>query len=163
MIIIICGLQDSGKSDFAAKLSNKFDFPLISSERLRARLQALGKYRLKDKLFIYEKMARLAQQNLKSNKGVIIDAPFSQQASRDPFIKLADTLSVPIRWIFVNTSEDIFKDRLITSGSSETAFKVIKTMRDEFEPFVGRVLKLDSTDTNIDKMIKAVERFIKQD
>lgn len=161
MIVLISGLPGSGKSYLAQRLSSRLGFGYLSSDKLRKEVRALGKYQWNDKMRIYERMSEIARQTLKTHRGIIIDGSFSRQAMRDIFSDLAADLSLPISLILVSAPEDLIKARLSKPRpDSEADFNVYKLMRDQFEPVSGPVLKLESTDNNIDQMIEAAVKFI---
>ncbi|MDQ3535987.1 MAG: ATP-binding protein [Bacteroidota bacterium] len=162
MIIIISGLPGSGKSFFAEKLAYKLDAVHINSDKVRKAKDAMGKYALQDKFYIYHEMVKLAEKSLQEQKTVILDATFYLQSIRDMILELAQYYSSKICFIYVYANEEAIKQRLSKKRiDSEADFKVYKLIKDQFEEITQLHLKLESKNDNIDYMLNEAEMFIK--
>jgi gluconokinase len=161
MIILVGGLPGSGKTYFAKRLAAKMNAVRLSSDAVRKSLMVKGKYKLEDRMLVYKDLARLAELFLIQSKKVIVDATFSRQDMRDLFISLAGKLSVPLHFIWVFASEELIKERLQHQREdSEADLSVYQIIRDQLEPLNIPYARIESTNDNIESMLKAAERFI---
>ncbi len=161
MIIIVAGLPGSGKSYFAEKLAAKLGAAYVNSDVTRKEINALGKYSLREKLAVYEKMAGLTKEILKGQATVVVDATFYRDAMRKLFHTIAKECSSGICWIHVTASEALIRERLRKPRvNSEADFGVYQEIRDEFEAMTIPHLALESTNDNIISMLTKAIAYI---
>ena len=162
MIVLVGGLPGSGKTYFAKKLAGETDAILFSSDKVRKFLGASGTYNIEDKLHVYKELASVAESELiNSKKRVVIDATFSHQSMRLLFTELATRLSVPLYFIWIYASEKVIRERTqMPREDSEADFEVYKKIRDQFEQITIPCLMLESTDNNIEVMLKKAEDYM---
>ncbi len=162
MIVLVGGLPGSGKTYFAKKLAGEIDAILFSSDKVRKSLRASGRYNIEDKLHVYKEFVTLAESELINSKNrVVIDATFSHQSMRFLFTELATRLSVPLYFIWICANEEVIRKRTqMPREDSEADFEVYKKIRDRFEPITIPCLMLESTDNNIEIMLKKAEDYI---
>lgn len=164
MIVLIGGFPGSGKTFFAKRLALRANAPWLSSDRVRKSLKATGKYKIDDKVHVYQALAANAEESLKSEEMVIVDATFSHQSMRDIFISLAERLSVPLLFIWVCAGEDLIRKRLEQPREdSEANYSVFEKVRKQFEPISLPFLSLESTNENIEHMLAKAEQYIRAD
>jgi predicted kinase len=162
MIIIVAGLPGSGKSYFAEKLAAKLGVAYVNSDVIRKEIDARGKYSLKEKLVVYEKMAGLVKEILKEQPTVVVDATFYHDAMRKLFHTIAKECSSGICWIHVTASEALIRARLRKPRvNSEADFGVYQEIRDEFEAMTMPHLTLESANDNIIAMLTKAVAYIK--
>ena len=162
MIIVVAGLPGSGKSYFAAKLAERMDAAYINSDKVRKSMHALGKYSFSDKIGIYKEMTKLARQALLTHKFVVVDATFYRSEMRRLFIELANDCAVLIRFIMVYADEVLIQHRLSRPRTdSEADFKIYEIVKKEFDEFVFPHLQLESTDNNLDTMLRKAIEYIR--
>lgn len=162
MIIAIAGLPGSGKSYFASQLAAILDAVYISSDGVRKAMDRLGKYSQKDKLTVYNEMAKLTAEAVLANRTVVADATFYHQEMRILFLKLASKYDTPIRFIMVHAREAVIKERLRKPRpDSEADFKVYELVKQSFEEITFPHLKLESTNSNLDDMLKKATEYIR--
>lgn len=160
MIVIVFGLPGSGKSFFAERLAGMIGAEYINSDRLRKRMFAKRTYTLKEKLSVYEELLSSMRQALKENKNLVIDATFYKKDIRQSFIEEAGASK--LIFIEVEASEFIIRKRLNREREdSEADFNVYKTVKSQWEPMQEKHLQLESTDDNIDAMLKKAVKYIK--
>ncbi len=163
MMILVAGLPGSGKSYFAERLAGKLDAVYINSDRVRMAMQATGKYSFDDKLFVYNEMRLQVIQAIERKKDVVVDATFYRRAIRKMFLQLAQDYQVDVRLIVVTADEDLIRKRLQKPRKySEADYSVYEIVRDEFEPIAMPHLTLQSTDNNIQEMLKEAESYLDQ-
>lgn len=161
MIVIVSGLPGSGKSYFAGKLSGRLGAAYVNSDHVRRDMHASGKYSFDDKLMVYREMARRASKLIEENKDVVIDATFYHHTMREMFVKLARLYKVPLFLIEVTADEALISQRLKTPREySEAGFDVYEKIRDDFEGITMPHLTLESTNRNIDEMLKKGLQYI---
>lgn len=161
MIILVAGLPGSGKSYFAERLANELDAVYINSDRVRIALQAAGKYSFEDKLLIYKEMMLKATQAIEQRRDVIVDATFYHHTMRETFLRLADGYNAGIRVIEVVADEELIRQRLQKPRKySEADYRVYEIVRDDFEEITMPHLILQSTDNNLEEMLKQAEDYV---
>jgi len=162
MIVLVGGLPGSGKTYFAKRLAAKIDAVSLSSDGVRKALKSTGKYELRDRMLVYKELAKLAELDVIESQNVIVDATFSRQDMRDFFTSLADKLSVPLHFIWVYANEELIKERLQQPREdSEADFAVYQKIRDQFEPIDLPFARIESTNDNVESMLKIAEQFIR--
>lgn len=162
MIVLIGGLPGSGKTFFARRLAWRLQGQWLSSDRIRRSRKATGKYRMDDKLHIYQTLADLTEQNLLNGESLlVIDATFSHRSMRDVFLTLGERIHNPVLLIWIYANEDLVRSRLRqTREDSEADYDVFEKIRKQFEPITFPFLKLESTNENIEHMLDEAEHYI---
>lgn len=163
MVILVAGLPGSGKSYFAERLARQMDALYLNSDRVRLEVHANGLYSDDDKLLIYRRMATEASRAIELGQHVIVDATFFHHTLREPFVRLAQACSVPLRIIEVTADESLIRQRLSRPRTwSEADYGVYERLRDLSEEIVMPHLILVSTDTNIESMLHDAIQYIAQ-
>ncbi|MGK7391641.1 MAG: AAA family ATPase [Candidatus Cyclobacteriaceae bacterium M2_1C_046] len=161
MIVMVLGLPGSGKTYFAKRLAGKINAVHISSDRIRNELMALGKYSKKEKLAVYNKMIQLTAESLVSNKNIVVDATFYLSETREMFYNLAKKENVEIQLIVMEADEKLIKERVTKPREdSEADLEVYKKIKEQFEPVNSPHLTLNSTNNNLNLMLKKATEYI---
>ncbi len=164
MIILVAGLPGSGKSYFAERLADKLEAAYINSDRVRLALQATGKYSFDDKLLVYKEMMLQATQAIEQKRDVIVDATFYHHTMREMFLRLAAGYNVDVRVMEVVADEGLIRQRLQKPRKySEADFRVYEIVRDDFEAITMPHLTLESTDNNLEQMLKQAASYIESE
>ncbi len=164
MIILVAGLPGSGKSYFAERIAGRLDAVYINSDRVRLELQASGKYSLADKLLVYKELLLRTTAAIQQKKDVVVDATFYHHTMREMFLRLAEGYHLVAHIIEVVADEALIKKRLQKPRTySEADYSVYEIVRDGFEEITMPHLTLESTDENIDDMLKKAESYIGRD
>jgi predicted kinase len=161
MVIIVYGLPGSGKSYFASRLSERLDADYVNSDKVRKELFDKPSYADDEKEEVYKKLFDAMYDNTKSKKPLIIDGTFYQRDIRDNFKLLADDLNINLQWIEIQADEEVIKRRVSKERAySDANFEVYKLIKQQFVPFKDKHLTLNSTDDNIDQMLKLAMDYI---
>lgn len=124
-------------------------------------MDALGHYSLQDKLAVYKEMVNILEENLAKYRHFVVDATFYLITMRELFLHLAKKSSVPICFILIEASEQLTKERTSRSREdSEADFDVYKKLKAQYEELGQPHLKLESTNENIERMLKAAIHYI---
>jgi predicted kinase len=161
MIIVTFGLPGSGKTYFAQHLARQLAFPHISSDEVRTELNKLGQYNPEDRLFIYREMIKRADEVLKKNPVVILDATYTHTEYQRTVLEYAADHSQEIRWILMTASEDITYQRVSKKRDfTEADFSVYLTLKEQFNPPDFPLLTLDSGKLTLENMVSQVKKYI---
>jgi predicted kinase len=164
MIILVAGLPGSGKSYFAERLADKLHAAYINSDQVRVALQATGKYSFDDKQLVYKEMMLHATQAMEQKRDVIVDATFYHHTMREMFLRLAAAYNVDARVIEIIADEGLIRQRLQKPRKySEADYRVYEIVRDDFEGITMPHLTLQSTDNNLEQMLKQAESYIESE
>jgi predicted kinase len=164
MIIIVCGLPGSGKSMFAERLAERVGGLYINSDQVRLQLHASGKYSAEDKLVVYKEMLFQTTNALEENRDVIVDGTFYHHSLREMFLRLADAYHTVLEVIEIIADELLIAERLRKPRKySEADFTVYEKVRDDFEGITMPHLTLESTNDNLDVMLKSAINYIERD
>lgn len=149
--IVVCGLPGSGKSTVARVIRERTGFPLLSSDVVRKRLAGLKPIDHADEEFrkgiyaptftdlTYHTLVAAAQDFLKGQKGVIIDATFRDSNHRRLFMDLAARNHVPILFVECRAEDKEILRRLevraqMPGGASDATKETYLRQRKEFMP-----------------------------
>jgi len=157
-IIIVCGLPGSGKTTFAVALAKDIGAVHLNTDRIRAAEGKQGQYAEASKTGIYESLYARCREELSLGNVVVLDGTFSRHFYREPFLLLADELSVPLVWIEITAPEDVIRERVSkTRPYTEADFSVYQKIKSEFEPLPATHLVLDSVTMSTKEMLEQVE------
>ncbi len=160
MIVIVCGLPGSGKSYFASRLAEKIDAEYVNSDRLRKEMFPARTYSEQEIAAVYNAMLQRMNEAIGDTKNLVIDATFHNSKIRQQFIaKAAGKASM--FFIEVKANEKIIKQRVaIKRLYSEADFEVYKLVRDQWENLQEPHLLLQSTNENINSMLKIALQYL---
>jgi predicted kinase len=93
LVIVVCGLPASGKSQLAAALAQLSGLPHLSSDLVRKRIAGVRStqrapresYSAEWNAQTYGELGRRGRQSLKETRGAIVDATFRHLADRQAF------------------------------------------------------------------------------
>jgi predicted kinase len=161
-MIVIFGLPGSGKSTLSKALAEKIEAVHLNTDMIRDQLGKRGLYSQADKENVYEHLLLRAEQELRQNHTVIVDATFTQEARRERFWTLASRLGIPIQWILMEASEDVIKKRVSKKRAfSEADFHVYKELLQTANYETSNALSLRSDILKLDELIECALGYIK--
>lgn len=156
MIILVSGLPGSGKSYFAERLAGRISAEYLNSDRVRIELHASGKYSAEDKLVVYKEMLLRTMKAFDDGHDVVVDATFYHHTMREMFLRLAEGYKQMLLIIEVVADEALIRERLSRPRKySEADYQVYEKIRDDFEGITMPHLVLESTDDNLEEMLKS--------
>ncbi len=183
VVIVVFGLIASGKSTVAERLSEQLGCRIISSDITRKQLADLpltekttdshykGIYSKSMTQRTYNQMFRLAQNELKNENIVILDASFSDNKYRDMVITKSQKWNSNIYFIETRASERSIRNRLIErekqKSISDARIDLLKTFKKKFMPvekdlkdihFMVKTDGKDSGDSNIKSLFRQIIR-----
>lgn len=124
MLIIVCGLQETGKTTVAKKIGKKTGAILLRTDIIRKELFKNPTYSQKEKTRIYSEMFLRAKKLLQDNNTVILDATFAEKQNRHQAKKIADETGSKFKMIGVKClSKEIIKERLRARFNDESDAK----------------------------------------
>lgn len=158
-IIIVFGLPGSGKSYFAERLAKKIKACYVNSDRIRKELFTIRTYSPLEKSKVYDVMLEKMKAAIDQNKKLILDATFHSKATRNMFLEKSQ--GAKVFFIEVQADEHVTKERLKNKRLySEADFKVYQSIRKEWEALTMPHLVLNSTDENIEDMLKKSTNYL---
>ncbi len=161
MLIIVMGLPGSGKSYFAQRLAERLEATYLGSDSVRKSMNALGRYTQDDKLLVYNQLYTLADEALKKNEPVVVDATFYLEQLREQFVTLAKTHETAVCLILIAAPEALIKERLARKRQdSEADYAVYQQVKQQFETSKGPYLQLLSGRKNIHQMLAKAITYI---
>lgn len=159
--LVFIGLPGSGKSFLAKKLAERLSLKYLGTDEIRIEMGLRGQYQLQEKSLVYSKMLEKAKTYLRKNESVILDGTFFLKKLRAPFIKLAKSIPCRQYWIMVEAEKPLISERLaIPRPYSDADLAVHELLSDKFESFEGELLKVKSTNENLEECIGLVLNFI---
>ncbi len=163
MIVIVFGLPGSGKSYFASRLAKRINAGYINSDRLRMEMFKVRTYSEEEKAAVYNAMLLKMKEAIEENTDLVLDATLHKNETRKLFVNEIEGRG-SIIFIEVKASENISGERLKDKRPySEADFKVYKFIQQQWEPMTESHLVLESTDENIDDMLRKTLLYLKQE
>ena len=145
MLIIICGLQRTGKTTVAKKIAEKIDGALLRTDILRKELTDRPRYSEEERQRAYNEMFSRAEKLLGQGKDVILDATFVRKEDRNK----AKILSGEENFKIIETicPEEIVKKRFekAPKNESEANFETYLKYKETFEPVTEDHIVIDTS------------------
>lgn len=161
MVILVFGLPGAGKSHFASRLAEMIRADYINSDRVRKEMFKERTYSSQEKAAVYNEMVVKMMEAVDQKRNVVLDATFHKNDIRKLFSKAMEGKG-GISFIEVQANEDITRERLKKERPySEADFEVYKLIREHCEPLNEPHLLLESTDDNINNMLRKAADYLK--
>ena len=145
-LIVICGLSYAGKSTLARAITNRFGYEEIDVDDVAATLYGLNFQArpIEEQDFdrIYDEADRLIEARLSSGTSVVDASRNFRRAERDHAREIAERSGVRVVTIFVDTPEEIARQRRLGNRTSKARRDVTD---EEFEEIV-RVMQPPTED-----------------
>ena len=163
MLIIVCGLQGTGKTTIGKKIAEKTGAILLRTDAIRKELIEYPTYSEDEKSRVYEEMFSQAKELLKTKTTVILDATFAEKQNRQLAKKIAEKTGHGFKIIEVKcSSEKIIKTRLRKRFKDESDARYGQYLKYKkiFNPIVEKHIiidnsgELEKTDKQIDHLFK---------
>ncbi len=150
-LVLSCGLPASGKSFAARAIAEPFEAPVFRSDVRRKQLARLAPTQLPPVEYgtglyspemtdrTYASLRDEARATLLRGRTAIVDASFSSERSRRPFVELAAELRVPFVIVELSVPEETIRERLErraheSGNPSDADLGIYFAMREEYEP-----------------------------
>lgn len=160
MIVLVMGLPGSGKSYFAERLARELHAGYINSDRLRKKMISKRTYSEKEKEMVYDEMLVRMRDYILKKKDLVLDATFYRNRIRMKFREAAREAG-GLFYIEVQAAEPLVKERLsLARTDSEADFKIYKKIQAAWEPLQEQHLLLQSTNDNIEMMLKRAKEYL---
>lgn len=158
-LILVCGLQGTGKTTVAEKIAEKTGALLFSTDAIRKDLISEPKYTEKEKKLVYGLMFDMAEKFLNTVKDVVLDGTFYRKVLRDRVRDLAKKTGSDFHLVEVVCSEETVKQRMRErekrKSLSDADFRVYKKTSKQFQPVKGKHITVD-TDKDWNKQLERV-------
>lgn len=164
-LIVMSGLQGSGKSSIAYKLSEKLKIPIISVDPIHSAILKAG---IEDSFEVgladYFVAEKLAEENLENGISIIIDASNYVREGQKIWEDLASRKNLKLVVIQCNLDEKIHKERIEKRvrniyGINEVNWDDVKKRKEIMRKWAVEKLILDTSvevNENIEKIISYI-------
>lgn len=164
MIVIVFGLPGSGKSYFAEHLAKILKAKHLNSDKIRKDVDFDGNYSISSKIKVYHVLLGEVMLGVKKGERIVLDATFYKASLRDLFVENCTKLDHKIHFIEIQAEQTIILERLNKKRKySDADFPIYEKIRSEFEPFKAPHLILQSTNDNLELMLKTSLEWLIQD
>ena len=160
MIIIVFGLPGSGKSFFAFHLANSLNAKYLNTDQVRREMYANRTYSTKEKMTGYDVMLEKTREAVEKKIDLVLDGTFYKKTIRRKFQNEVGGKDA-IQFIEVIADENSIRARLAKPRIlSEADLNIYKKIKNEWEPMREHHLIINSTNENIEKMMKEAEDYL---
>ncbi len=164
-LIVMTGLQGSGKSSIAYSLSKKLKIPVLSVDPIHSAILKAG---ISDSFEVgladYLVVERLAEENLKNGISVIIDASNYVNQAHEIWENLAERVNVPLKVIECKVDEEVHKPRVENrtreiTGVKDASWEDVQKRKDEMA--VWNIDKLTiNTELDIEENVEKIVEYM---
>ncbi len=160
-MIMVTGLPGTGKSTFAAALSEAINAVHLNTDVIRDALGKRGQYDDDSKTAVYHALLDQAAKCLANGQTVVVDGTFFQQSFRESFRRLATDARTSISWIEICAYEALVRTRVSQQRAyTEANFDVYLSIKAQYEPLTIAHLKLRSDRLRIDDMVLRAKAYL---
>ena len=130
-IVVVAGLSGSGKSIISGAIACRIGAVYLSSDVIRKEMFGISKYdnissSQADEIYsnqnhvaVYNEIRQQAKKYIDSGFSVVIDAAHLKVTEREDIRNLCSSLHLPLEFIWLNTSEEILKNRINERSTKE--------------------------------------------
>jgi aminoglycoside phosphotransferase family enzyme/predicted kinase len=151
-LLVVCGRVGTGKSTVAQSLSAQTGFTALNSDVVRKRLAGLlptaraneeyqsGLYNEDATRRTYTMLQMQAEEELRSGRGVIVDATCKQREQRRLFLDLGQQLNVPVLFIecrapLAEVERRLHEREQRGDSASDATWAIARQQEADFPPF----------------------------
>lgn len=147
MLIIVCGLQGTGKTTVAKKIAERLNAVLLRTDVIRKELTSKPSYTEEEKQKVYNEMFFRARELLKKKRRVVLDATFRKKENRRYAESVAKELSVAFKLVVVECSEKITRERIKNRRRDESDARLEDYLRfkSSFDPIKRNHIIVDNS------------------
>ena len=179
-LIVVCGRVGTGKSTVAQRLSEQTGFVLFNSDVIRKRLAGIlptarveaaygsGLYSQEFSQRTYATLFAQTEEELRTGRGVIVDATCKRQEDRHAFLALGQRQQVPVLFLECRTSLAEVERRLrererrgdsVSDATWELAWRERETLP-PFDDIPAQCHIIVDTEQDVDGVLEAIEERI---
>ncbi len=164
MLLIVCGLQGTGKTWVAGRISEQNGATLLRTDVVRKELLSATTYSSAEIQNVYSETIRRAKELLKQGQDVILEATFSKSENRDLAREAAMEAGAEFHLVEVVCDEAVVEERLRLrhNDASDADFQIYLKYKPLFETITEDHIIIDNsgteeeTDRQIGDLIKAL-------
>lgn len=164
MLILICGLPGSGKTRISEEISKRTKGSILRTDKIRKELFSKPTYTPSEKNLVYQVMFLIADELLKNNINVILDAVFPKRDLRNKARALARKNKTPFHLIEVRCQEEILLSRIDKrskrKGLSDADRNVYFKIKKIFQPIKEKHIIIDNS-YGLNRTNEEIEKFLK--
>jgi len=112
LLVAMCGLPGTGKSYFAAKLTEQVPFLVLETDRLRKVLVEHPKYTTTEHRRVFESCYRLITEYLTNGYSVLFDATNLNEDFRTYLYDISELTGAPLALVHLTAPKDTVRRRL---------------------------------------------------
>jgi len=165
-LVVLVGLPGSGKSYFAARLSEKVPAVILESDLLRKIVVRRPVYSQFESYRLFRAIHELVRELLANRNNVIVDATNLSEAARHPLYGIAVETGAKIIVVHLNTPREVAKERLSyrllqPDTYSDADWVVYQKLESGFEPIAGphhEVTRTMDISPIIDKIVAEIKQ-----
>lgn len=146
MLVVVCGLQGTGKSTVARKIALKTGGQILRTDVIRKEMFERPTYSEEEISNVYAEMFRRAKNAL-SKGTVILDATFKSHKDREDARIIAASLGLPFSLVRTICDEAVLKERITArkDDASDARFEHYLATKAAFEPLLHEHVSIDTT------------------
>ncbi|MCX6271106.1 MAG: AAA family ATPase [Bacteroidetes bacterium] len=149
MLIIVCGLQGTGKTYVARKIAERTQAVLLRTDVIRKEILQVTSYTGQEVQDIYREMFSRAERLLQDHKNVVLDATFARVVNRSSARDLSISTEADFSIVEVVCADPVVEKRLKGryGDESDAGFDVYLKCKPLFEPIAESHIVIDNSGT----------------
>ena len=168
-LTLMCGLSFSGKSTFAALLSDELGAKLLSLDAINAERGLYGGQGIpvEEWARTNNKAQEFASSALRRGRAVVVDDTGSPRFIRDAWRKIAEDAGVSFSIVWIRIDPERQRQRLLANRAyslrHDVTDEVMEAHVADFEPPIGEApLIVDADDTRSPSVVAEIARQLRQ-
>ncbi|MFB6216811.1 MAG: AAA family ATPase [Candidatus Aenigmatarchaeota archaeon] len=160
MLIVVCGLQGTGKTTVAREIQESTDGVLLRTDTIRQELFKNPEYTDEEMQKVYDEMLSRAEEHLRKDENVVLDATFSDRENREKAVNVAKKTNSKYRIMKVECPVEVVRKRIEdrTDDESDADFEVYLEYRDAFDELQIEHVTIDNSQ-ELEKTQKQLDNY----
>lgn len=159
-VIILCGLQGSGKSTVGRILGARTNLQLLLSDRIRKEIFQNPSYSSLESTYVYSRMIAMALENLNNGLPVVLDATHTNQRNREAEERIFKLMGYLVKVVYIKAPSDtIVKERIEnrTNDFSDADYEIYLRTKTRFiEPTNAIVINNNGSIADLQEQVENV-------